>query len=190
MSRLIYVNAGHGKAVDGGRDPGAVGPTGLKEADVTQDIADRVENLLRAKGYRTDGKKTESLVEAYKAANASKADVMVSIHCDSVASAQANGTSTFYHGAGSLRLATSLNQHIIGYITGEGGKWLGPTPLRNRGVKQARFAVIRNTTMPSCLVEVAFISNPREEQLLRNKFFKQEIAQAIADGVDAFLKGR
>lgn len=188
MSKLIYVNAGHGKGTSGKPDSGAVGPTGLKEADVTQDVADRLEHLLRAAGVQTDGTKVESLGEAVDDANAAKADLFVSLHCNSLSTKpQANGTETWYKGPKSKQLAEAVHARIMSYIAGPLGEWLPPTPLANRGIKSGNFYVIRATQMPSILVEMAFISNPREEALLRNKFFKQEMAQAICDGILAYL---
>ncbi len=57
----------------------------------------------------------------------------------------------------------------------------------DRGVKTKNLAVLRNTTMPSALVELAFISNPEEEQLLQQDYFLNLAAQAIADGIAAYM---
>jgi len=59
--------------------------------------------------------------------------------------------------------------------------------LNDRGVKQGNYYVTRYTKMPAVLVELAFISNPEEEVLLRNKAFKRKCAEGVANGVLRFL---
>jgi len=54
-------------------------------------------------------------------------------------------------------------------------------------VQQANFAVVRTTNMPAILVEAAFISNYAEENLLTQEYFRQKIAQAIAQGITDFI---
>ncbi|MCK9314399.1 MAG: N-acetylmuramoyl-L-alanine amidase, partial [Methanocorpusculum sp.] len=57
----------------------------------------------------------------------------------------------------------------------------------DRGVKQNSYWVLKHTTMPSALVEVAFLSNPEEESLLQQEYFLDLAAQAIADGIAAYM---
>ncbi|MCA9400931.1 MAG: N-acetylmuramoyl-L-alanine amidase, partial [Candidatus Omnitrophica bacterium] len=57
------------------------------------------------------------------------------------------------------------------------------TKGRFRGNKNARFYVLRNTLVPSVLVEVGFLSNPKEEKLLIDRGYQQKIAQGIAEGI-------
>lgn len=59
--------------------------------------------------------------------------------------------------------------------------------IRERGVKQAPFIVLRSAAMPAVLVESAFVSNPREEKKLRNPAFVAKLGRAIAMGVKAYL---
>ena len=58
--------------------------------------------------------------------------------------------------------------------------------IRERGVKQAPFVVLRGAAMPAVLVETAFISNPREEARLRDPAFRRKVAQAITRGIRTF----
>ncbi|HRY61102.1 MAG TPA: N-acetylmuramoyl-L-alanine amidase, partial [Candidatus Fermentibacter sp.] len=60
----------------------------------------------------------------------------------------------------------------------------------DRGVKQAGFYVLRGAWMPSVLLEVAFISNPGEEGLLRDLDFRFRTARAIVAGIEAFANTR
>jgi N-acetylmuramoyl-L-alanine amidase len=60
--------------------------------------------------------------------------------------------------------------------------------LPNRGVNQARFYVIRNTTMPSILTESCFISNPQEEALVMQPSYRDKLAKGIAQGIANYVK--
>src|SRR5690606_16874301 len=97
-------------------------------------------------------------------ANAVGADAFVSIHADAIGFGRiAGGTSTFYFPEGGGSSGPSVNQRYAASLQGELLRELG---LADRGVHQRAFHVVRNTTMPSALVEVGFIDNPDEEKLL------------------------
>jgi len=57
------------------------------------------------------------------------------------------------------------------------------TSLKNRGIKTAGFAVLKNTRIPAILIEVGFLSNLKEERMLNNSFYRQQIAESIAGGI-------
>jgi len=59
--------------------------------------------------------------------------------------------------------------------------------LRDIGVLKANFVVVRTTNMPSILVEVAFLSNTAEEQLLNDPIFRKKAAESIAEGIGAYF---
>ncbi|MBI2871258.1 MAG: N-acetylmuramoyl-L-alanine amidase [Candidatus Omnitrophica bacterium] len=61
-------------------------------------------------------------------------------------------------------------------------------PVQNRGVKTARFYVLRGAETPSVLVEVGFITNPKEAQLLSTQFYRQQVAQAVSQGILAYKR--
>lgn len=79
-----------------------------------------------------------------------------------------------------LRASEQLAESILGQLNRLGG-------IKERGVKQAPFVVLRGAAMPAVLVEVAFISNPREERRLRDEAFRRRAAEAIALGVRRFV---
>ncbi|HWV57055.1 MAG TPA: N-acetylmuramoyl-L-alanine amidase [Longimicrobiales bacterium] len=60
-------------------------------------------------------------------------------------------------------------------------------PGANRGVKQAGFIVLVGALMPAVLVEMAFMSNPLEEELLSSPSFQQELGRGLADAIDSFF---
>lgn len=167
----ISVNAGHCP----GLDPGAVGPNGTQEADVTKSVAEKLCALLQYFGHETQFIQLDSLSDICAEANQFGADIFVSIHCNAAENPAAHGTETYYcegSGAGS-RLAQYINSELSG---------MG---LTNRGTKTARFQVLMDTNMPAVLVELAFISNPQEEELLADANSQQTFAEVICRGVTA-----
>lgn len=165
----IFINPGHG-----GEDCGAVG-NGLQEADVTLKIGKRVENYLRAVGYDVKLFQYDGLQAICDDANAFKADLFVSIHCNA-ATGNTKGAETYWSGFSetSHRLAEKIQNQLVGSL-----------PLTNRGVKSASFYVLRNTNMPAVLVETAFIDNADDAKLLRER--EDDFAKAIARGVTDFF---
>lgn len=169
----IVIDPGHG-----GVDPGAVGPTGLRESNVNMRIAGIVTDLLLRHNIDViltrKGDKKVSLTERVNIANNAKADYFVSIHINSASNSKATGTETFAYSKNTEgeRLAHSIQQSLV--------KEIG---LADRGVKYASFTVIAKTTMPAALVEVAFINNPDEEKLLKNDDFIERASVGIAKGI-------
>ncbi len=189
----IYLDPGHGEGVHGTTDPGAVGPTGLTENEVTFDLAKRLGHLLREKGIEVVGatlaaaRDEENLNEAIAAANAQEVDLFLSIHCNAATSPKARGVEAWYGGSGTGQVVAEAVLTRIGeQVAGGKGAWVQGRryPLVNRGAKKGRFAVLTKTRMPAVLVELAFISNSQEEAWLKERTVRQQFAQAIADGID------
>lgn len=89
----------------------------------------------------------------------------------------AGGTTTYYSSLNpqadkSLTLGKSVQAALVNKVG-----------LYNRGVKDAAFYVIKNTTMPAVLVELGFISNPTEEKLLGSPEFQKKAAEGIYEGI-------
>ncbi|MBQ2897619.1 MAG: N-acetylmuramoyl-L-alanine amidase, partial [Clostridia bacterium] len=178
------IDAGHNYS---GFDTGATG-NGLMEQDVTFKIADKLKNLLINSGISvtmTRAKITDdvgvdakdSINQRVRLANTTKCDYFVSIHCNSNEDKSANGTETLICGKGGKAeaLAESVNSNIV--------KYLG---LKDRGIKVDteylgyKLGVLHNTDMPAILIETAFISNPNDAKLLKEK--ADEFAKAIFEG--------
>jgi N-acetylmuramoyl-L-alanine amidase len=173
----VCIDPGHG-----GDDPGAVGPTGLKEKDVVLDIALQTGKLLASAGVEVSFTRTNDqvlwpadermdLVNRCRIANQTGADFFVSIHCNSANNPDAHGTETYYcsrsdRGAIVARL---IQEELV--------KTLG---LRDRQTKEGNYYVLRETVMPAVLTEIAFINNQQEEQLLARPDFRVKVAQAIS----------
>ena len=166
----IFINPGHG-----GADCGACG-NDLNERDVVLLIGQRVENYLRAVGYGVKLLQFDGLQAICDDANNFDADIFISIHCNAF-DGNAHGTETFWSGFSeqSRRLADKIHNRLVSSL-----------PLTNRGVKsQPNFFVLRNTKMPAVLVETAFIDNPADAKLLRER--EDDFAKAIARGVADFF---
>ncbi|WP_041315615.1 N-acetylmuramoyl-L-alanine amidase [Heliomicrobium modesticaldum] len=178
----VIIDPGHG-----GFDPGALGPTGLREADVNLAVAKRVANLLSPSvqavltrdGDTSPGTDVNTdLQNRATVANGARADYFVSIHCNAADNAAANGTEVYCYkfGGKGEQLARTIARFLVPALG-----------LRDRGVKEANFYVLRQTVMPAVLIELAFITNRVEESLLRSPLFQAKAAEAIARGIGAFL---
>jgi len=178
----ITIDPGHG-----GRDPGAIGPTGVQEKVITLAVAKKVAAILqpvmeviltRYDDIQLSTNLSVDLTKRAELANFSLSDVLVSIHCNAATDPSAHGTETHCYPK-SVRGKT-----LAGMIQ---GRLIPALALTNRGVKESNFAVLRQSQMPAALVELAFISNPAEEALLGSEEFQDRAALAIAHGICDFL---
>lgn len=181
--RTIVVDPGHG-----GRDPGAIGYSGTYEKDVTLSIGLQVAGLLEQAGATVVLTRHEDvfveLANRSALANAVGADAFVSIHADAIGFGRiASGTSTFFYPENG-NADTSVNRRYAQSLQAEVLSRLG---LNDRGVHQRSFHVVRNTDMPSALVEVGFIDNPDEEKLLLDPDFQARAAAGIVHGILRFF---
>ena len=177
MARIV-LDAGHG-----GRDPGAIGKT-LQEKAVNLSLAYCLKMSLERMGYSVYMTRYRDeyirFATRIDVANREEADLFISLHCNGHQNLIANGVET-YHFPGSKKgtpLAEAIQKELV-----------VATGLRNRGVKGAAYYVLRRTKMPAALVELAFITNPSEEELLSDMAFLVSSANAIAFGVRNYLKG-
>jgi len=189
--KIIVIDPGHGSLQSSGlSDPGAVSPSGLYERDIVSKIASAAGEYLSKRGatvvYTRTGNTSITLEGRAAVANNLGADVFAAIHCNSSTSAASCGTSTYYYAPATFdaaqraareRLASSVQEELV--------KALGRKDL---GILQANFSVLRNTYVPSILVETAFLSNPEEEALLRSSSFQVKAGEAVAKGIIKFLE--
>ena len=173
---VVYLDPGHG-----GSDPGSSG-NGIIEKNLNLSLALRVRDKLQSMGIAVymsrDTDKFVSLEDIAKGANAVNPDVFVSIHQNSFTDPSANGIETYWYKADiDKKLASNIQSQLA-----------ANTNAKDRGVKTQPFYVIKNTNMPSVLVECGFISNPDEANRLKNLDYQNKIINAIADGTYNFLK--
>jgi len=177
----VVIDPGHG-----GKDPGAIGIGGLEEKSITLDIAKMV--YLKSLSYpelrviltRRDDTYTYP-TNRVLTANRLGADLYVSIHANAHSSPSASGIETLVHESKGrdtpcYHLAELLQRELV-----------AATGAEDRGIKWAPL-FIRRAQMPAALVEVGFVTNPREVRLLQTISYQSIIAEAILDGILDYLK--
>lgn len=174
-------------AVDAGHPPlGAVGPTGVREADVTLAVARKVERLLKRAGaaavlVRADDAPLD-LVARVARAERQNAEVLVSIHAnalpDGVNPFTSHGTSVYYFQPRSVELARSLERALV--------RQFGS---RDLGIGRADFALARPTWMPAALCEGLFLMMPDQEAVLASEEGQWRYARGVVEGIAEFLGG-
>ena len=210
--RLIVLDAGHG-----GIDPGKSNAKhNLHEKDMTLDVVLRVQKLLEARGYRVlltrkDDTKfaNNPLIDLQRRAdfsNKAVADLFLSVHFNAVDprdAARVSGSETYVLTPKGM-LSTSdekkddltdtafpgnrndLPNVILGYHLHR--QLISDLKTSDRGYKRARFAVLRFVEAPAALIEAAYLSNDTEAARVGTPEFRQQIAEAIARGVDSYAR--
>lgn len=199
--RVVLLDPGHG-----GHDPGAVGRSGLQEKDVALAIARRVRANLAQQGLRVymtrDSDRFVELSERCQVADRRRADIFVSIHLNSAHNGDAHGLESYVltaPGYASAQAAPEARVRQVHY-TGNGHdgantslafaiqkSLVQQTGATDRGLRHARFLVLKHAPCPAALVECGFLSNSRDESLLRNHAYVEEIGQGIAQGILAYF---
>ena len=221
---IVAIDPGHG-----GEDPGAIGPTGLREKDVVLAIAlqlrDRLDALPNVRAMLTrDADFFVPLHERVRKARRVQADLFVSLHADAFMRPEARGASVFAlstQGASSTAarwmaarensadqvggvnvaqvkdaqlLRAMLDMSTTAQIKDSlklGSEVLSRLDrvgrLHKRQVEQAGFAVLKAPDIPSILVETAFISNPDEEDKLRDPAYRKDLVEALATGIRRYF---
>ena len=221
---IVAIDPGHG-----GEDPGAIGPTGLREKDVVLAIAlqlrDRLDALPNVRAMLTrDADFFVPLHERVRKARRVQADLFVSLHADAFMRPEARGASVFAlstQGASSTAarwmaarensadqvggvnvaqvkdaqlLRAMLDMSTAAQIKDSlklGSEVLSRLDrvgrLHKRHVEQAGFAVLKAPDIPSILVETAFISNPDEEDKLRDPAYRKALVEALATGIRRYF---
>ncbi|CAG7655350.1 N-acetylmuramoyl-L-alanine amidase [Paenibacillus allorhizosphaerae] len=189
----IVVDAGHG-----GSDPGAIGVNGLQEKQVNLDIAKRLRDLLVKEGYEValsrDSDLYLSLQQRVDFMNEQKADLFVSIHANSYSSPSARGAMVLYYddrypqasypASEEMKALTPQSKELAQKVL---DNLVDATGVENLGLVPSAVYVVRNGTIPSILVETAFLSSPADAALLADSTMRQKMARGIADGIETYL---
>lgn len=188
--KLIVVDPGHGGKATGASGHGDNGV--VYEKNITLAIAMKLRTALEACGARVvmtrDNDIDVGLYDRTRMANSIGADLFISIHNDSSPRAgSASGTSTYYHmNDPSSRALAICVQDAVHAVTG----------LPSRGALSdgilytSGLAVLRTTNMPAVLCEVAYINNARDRNKLVDPDFQQRVAQAMCNGLRAYVEGQ
>lgn len=182
---VVVIDAGHG-----GYDSGAVGKKGTKEKDITLKVALQVGQILEKKGVKVIYTRTSDNITWAKnekqdlkyrsdLSDKAKADLYISIHINSSIIKSVKGIETYYApgSAKAKALASEIQRKMVESLK-----------FKNRGIKSERFYVLRNTNAPAVLVELGFISNASEEEILKSSKYQSTYAEGIAGGILSYLK--
>ena len=198
--KTVVIDAGHG-----GVEKGAASSYG-NEKEFTLDIAQRLKTMLQAKGLQVimtrEGDELVPLPERARIANATRDSIFVSIHFNATdRNSDANGFEIYSLtprgapstqdnslqarfvnmqagspvDAASLILSTAVYHSMLGYL-----------PEFDRGVKRARFAVLRLSQIPAILVEGGFLTEREESRSIAKPSWRAQLAQSIAVGIDNY----
>lgn len=180
-SRVIVIDPGHG-----GIDSGAVSPLGTKEDELNLKVAQKLKKYLEGQGASVvmtretqqglSSKKQEDMRKRVDLIKESNADIVVSIHMNKFQQAQYYGAQTFYMKGSEegARLAECIqNQMVENLIEGN-----------NRKIKAVdNLLILKAGSSPAVIVECGFLSNAREEALLKTDEYQEKIAWSIYSGI-------
>ncbi|GKU76360.1 N-acetylmuramoyl-L-alanine amidase [Paenibacillus sp. L3-i20] len=171
--KTIVIDPGHG-----GKDVGASGQNGTIEKDVTLRTAKMIQDeIMRQTGANVlltrDGDQSFSLQERVDFVSERDADLFISIHYDAFITSDVQGITTFYNKDSDFALADMIHKQLFSQEIN----------TRDRGVQHGDYFVIRETTQPSILLELGYISNTVEEERMNSDEFQQQAAEAITKGI-------
>ena len=185
--KIITIDPGHG-----GSDPGAVGARGTLEKDITLEISKRLKKDLEKMGAivrmtrSTDtevagpgASDVEELQARINVAEKNRSDLFVSVHINSSVNKKVGGFSTYYYPK--TKYDAKVAKAIQDNLTENYGR-------DNLGLREANFYVIKRCSMPATLLELCFISNKKEEKLMRGNWFQTKTAKLIAEGIEKYFK--
>lgn len=197
---LIILDDGHGMDTPGKRTPPMPG-TGkpIQENEFNRPVVDKLEKLFAACGLATlqtapeinnvsldiRTNRANQAYKQFKKDNPSGLCVFISIHYnaikDTFEASNAEGVETFHYpgSAEGVLLAKAIHSELM-----------GGTVQKDRGVKSANFHVLRETLMPSVLIEAGFMDHLPEAKLMIDPAFQNEVALEVFEGVRKYLSGK
>lgn len=175
----ICVDPGHG-----GKESGAIACSGVKEATLNYALGKQFKDALEALGATVimtrDENQYMGLQERVDTAIASKADLLISVHNNSLPDGRdpwmEHGSSSYWYHTQSTGLATLMRERLVK----DGG-------LKNFGTRYQNLALCRPSNMLACLVEVGFVINPEELTALQDPKFQATVGKSLAESVKAYL---
>lgn len=180
--KVLLLDAGHG-----GKDPGTSG-NGMQEKNLNLTIAQKIAQKLQGSGIKVYMTRNSDVYpeNSTRAQTANDiADLMVSIHINS-GPETANGTETLYQVHANDNGARLTSKQLAEILQ---GKVVSATGNTNRGAKLWTDVLILNrTTVPAVIVEVIFITNTGDALKISNPAYQDQVAQAIADGIQEAAK--
>ncbi len=195
---VVMLDPGHG-----GEDPGAVSDySGIKESVINLYIAMRVKELLEKQNFkvlmtrtedrleydhgtqRIEQKRKQDLLRRKELMDNSGADLVVSIHLNKFQQPQYFGAQTFY--PPDCEEGRKAAEHIQKVLREK----VDPNNTRQALAKKEQIIILKNWKTPTTIVECGFLSNPGEEQKLRQKEYQDLLAEAIAEGIVNYFRSK
>lgn len=199
--RTIVLDAGHG-----GHDSGATGPLGLEKA-YALDVVLRAGELLKKEGYEVKYTRAKDvfvpLEERARFANKNDNALFFSVHFNKSSSNSATGIETY---ALAPRGVPSMDEDHLSYsdfkenpgnaqdaqnvalAAAVHSALVNNLRVEDRGIKRARFVVIKNIKIPGVLLEGGFMNSPHDSRLIASGEYRQRIAGSILQAVKAFTR--
>lgn len=199
----IVIDPGHG-----GKDPGTQNKSlGLDEKNLVLDISRRLQKILSARGYSVSlTRNDDRFIDLRKRpalANQAGADLFISVHLNAFTSSSVSGSETYAFtpqnqpSTRNSRLTADARKHypannydawntLLGYYVQN--ELVGDLKTVDRGLKRARWPVLETLDCPGLLIEAGFVTNSVEGRKLRTAAYRQQVAQAIADGITRYQK--
>lgn len=171
----VVVDPGHG-----GNDPGAEGfYPGKDEADINYAIAEKLVADLKSQGASVLMTQPGStMATRLAAARSFNAQVLVSVHSNTAPNSSAKGTEVYYFYPFAKQLAANISANVASALGTD-----------NRGAKAGLYYMTRESQFACVLAEIGFLSNDDEYTKMINSKYQNRIAEAIANGVSAYLGG-
>ncbi|MBO7251273.1 MAG: N-acetylmuramoyl-L-alanine amidase [Oscillospiraceae bacterium] len=190
-THTIVIDAGHG-----GVDGGAVSCTGAPESQYNLEIALRLKDLMELLGFKTlmvrtedisvytegttiSSKKISDLKQRVRIVQEAENAILISIHQNNFPDSRYSGAVVLHAPTkGSSELAVLLQRNLISSLN----------PGSKRSVKKADgIYLLEHIQVPGVIIECGFLSNPKEEALLRNKNYQNRLCCVIASSVSSYL---
>ena len=192
----IFIDCGHG-----GSDPGARGVTGIYEKEITLIMGKKIAKVLEGQGYKVmlsrDSDTSVSLDGRTTAANNFKADLCLSLHADSCTRPEKSGISiripsqkiglpleTGYEDTATEKSRILVSNNLAHTLLRTFSKELKTTPT----IHADPFQMLLGTHMPTILIEMGFLSNKHDCQLLETDSYKDLCIKALKDGIKEFYR--
>ncbi|MEH1124589.1 N-acetylmuramoyl-L-alanine amidase [Micromonospora sp. CPCC 206061] len=183
IGKTIIIDPGHG-----GDDPGIVvpdGPLRWTEADLSFDLAARLEGRLAAAGMRVHLTRgpvgTGELTDLARAqlANELGGDLFISLHIDGHANTDADGVASFHYGTGN-GVTSTVGERLAGLVQRE---IVARTGLRNCQTHAKTWELLRLTRMPAVRVDVGYLTSPLDRERLIDPHFRDRVVEAVMAAV-------
>ncbi|RAK17315.1 N-acetylmuramoyl-L-alanine amidase [Anoxybacillus vitaminiphilus] len=171
-NKTIVLDAGHG-----GKDSGTIGKNGTLEKTLTLQTAKLLQQKLGQAGANVILTRNDdlfiSLPNRVKIAHEHEADIFISIHYDSSHDATANGITVYYYdNKRDHPLAASIYSQLKTIDN-----------MKQRGIRFGDFHVLRENNRPSVLLELGYLSNPTEGQLIVSPYYQEKVTDAIVESL-------